>query len=103
MSIRPGKAWKAPWRRCSRMRNNMLPGRYVGRTGALEVQALATAMAKAWRVLTGRLPAKGNVKFHDLLNAVITTIFGDGAKKPNLEASTRIAVERLKKGSPGGS
>jgi hypothetical protein len=33
-----------------------------GRAGALHVQAAARALATAWRVLTGRLPAKDNEK-----------------------------------------
>jgi hypothetical protein len=68
-----------------------------GPAGALHIQAVARAMATAWHVLTGRLPAKDNVKFHDLLLAGITTLFGYPAKEPNLESATRTAVERIKK------
>ena len=68
-----------------------------GRAGALHVQAVARAMATAWRVLTGRLPAQNNGKFHKLLAAGVATIVGDAAKEPNLESATRIAVARIKK------
>jgi hypothetical protein len=67
-----------------------------GRAGALHVQAVARAMATAWRVLTGRLPAQNNSKFHKLLAAGVVTIVGDAAKEPNLESATRIAVARIK-------
>jgi hypothetical protein len=70
-----------------------LPG---GRAGALHVQAVARAMANAWHVLTGRLPAKNNENFHNLVAAGVATI-GRGAKEPNLESATRIAVARIKK------
>jgi hypothetical protein len=53
-------------------------------------------MANAWRVLTGRLPAQNNGNFHNLLAAGVATI-GHGAKEPNLESATRIAVTRIKK------
>jgi hypothetical protein len=68
-----------------------------GRTGALHNQAVARAMAGAWRELTGRLPAKGNSQFHGLLLAAVATIFGHPVKEPNLESATRTAVERIKK------
>jgi hypothetical protein len=68
-----------------------------GRTGALDVQAVARAMATAWRVLTGRLPAQNNGNFHNLLAAGVATISGHAAKEPNLESATRIAVTRIKK------
>jgi hypothetical protein len=70
-----------------------LPG---GRAGALHVQAVARAMANAWHVLTGRLPAKNNENFHNLLAAGVATI-GHDANEPNLESATRIAVARIKK------
>ena len=66
-----------------------------GRAGALHIQAVARAMANAWRVLTGHLPAKDNEKFHDLLLAAVATIFGHPAKEPNWESATRIAVEHI--------
>jgi hypothetical protein len=66
-----------------------------GRAGALHIQAVARAMANAWRVLTGHLPAKDNEKFHDLLLAAVATIFGHPAKEPNLESATRTAVEHI--------
>src|SRR5262249_684620 len=53
-----------------------------GRTGALHIQAIARAMALAWRQLTGRLPAKDNIKFQGLLHAAITSIFEDSANEP---------------------
>lgn len=68
-----------------------------GRAGALHIQAIARAMANAWRVLTGHLPAKDNEKFHDLLLAAVATVFGYPEKGPNWESATRIAVERLKR------
>jgi len=52
-----------------------------GRTGALHVQAVARALALAWRELTGGLPAKHNEKFHDLLLAAVATIVGHAAKE----------------------
>jgi hypothetical protein len=67
-----------------------------GRAGTPHVQAVARAMANAWRVLTGRLPAKNNENFHNLVAAGVATI-GRGAKEPNLESATRIAVARIKK------
>jgi hypothetical protein len=68
-----------------------------GRTGALHNQAVARAMALAWRQLTGRLPAKDNSKFHDLLLAAIASIFGHPVEEPNLESATRTAVDRIRK------
>jgi hypothetical protein len=68
-----------------------------GRMGALHIQALARAMALAWSQLTGRLPAKENVKFQGLLLAAITSIFGDPAREPNLESAAKTAVERIRK------
>jgi hypothetical protein len=68
-----------------------------GRTGALHNQALARALARAWQVLTGRLPAKDNVKFHELLLAAATTIFGPASKEPNWESATKRAVEQIRK------
>jgi hypothetical protein len=41
---------------------------------------LARAVATAWRVLTSRLPAQNNGKFHKLLAAGVVTIVGDAAK-----------------------
>jgi hypothetical protein len=68
-----------------------------GRTGALHNQAVARAMAGAWRHLTGRLPAKDNSKFHGLLLAAIVSVFGYPVKEPNLESATKTAVERIRK------
>jgi hypothetical protein len=68
-----------------------------GRTGVLHHQALARAMAGAWRALTGRLPAKDNVRFHELLHAATTTIFGHPLKEPNWESATKKAVKRIKR------
>jgi hypothetical protein len=68
-----------------------------GRTGALHIQAMTRAMANAWRVLTGRLPAKDNLKFHGLLLAAVATIFGHPAKEPDWESATKTAVKRIKK------
>jgi len=72
-----------------------------GRTGALHIQAVARALALAWRELTGGLPAKDNQKFHDLLLAAVATIFGHPAKEPNWEATTRTAVEHINKDAAG--
>jgi hypothetical protein len=68
-----------------------------GRTGALHIQAVARALAGAWHALTGRLPAKDNAKFHDLLGAAVATIFGHPGKEPRWESATRLAVERINK------
>jgi hypothetical protein len=67
-----------------------------GRTGALHIQAVARALAGAWRLLTGRLPAKNDKKFHGLLHAAVASIFGHPAKEPNWESTTRTAVEHIK-------
>jgi len=68
-----------------------------GRTGALHYQALARALVRAWHVLTGRLPAKNSVKFHALLLAAATTIFGAPYKEPHWESLTKLAVEQIRK------
>jgi hypothetical protein len=68
-----------------------------GRTGALHILAAARAMALAWRVLTGKLPAKSNKDFHGLLSAAVATVFGHPAKEPNWEAATRRAIKSIKK------
>jgi hypothetical protein len=68
-----------------------------GRTGALHIQAVARALASAWRELTGRLPAKDNSNFHALLLAAVATFFGHPAKEPNWESATRTAVERIRR------
>jgi hypothetical protein len=74
-----------------------------GRTGALHHQAIARAIALAWRQLTGRLPAKDNTKFHHLLQAAMTSVFGDRVKLPNLESTTNTAVVRIRKDGRGRS
>lgn len=74
-----------------------------GRIGALEIQAVAAAMARAWRVLTGGLPAKDNLSFHDLLEAAVATVFGHPAREPNWEAATRTAVTRIRKDDASGT
>jgi hypothetical protein len=66
-----------------------------GRTGALHIQAVARAMAGAWRTLTGRLPGRANLEFHGLLNAATGTIFGYPAEEPDWESATRTALERI--------
>lgn len=68
-----------------------------GPTGALHIQAVARALAGAWRVLTGYLPAKNDKTFHGLLHAAVATIFGHPAKEPNWESTTRTAVAHIKK------
>jgi DNA-binding Lrp family transcriptional regulator len=73
-----------------------------GRTGAHN-QAVARAMAGAWRELTGHLPAKDNSKFHGLLLAAVATIFGHPAKGPNWESATKTALKRINKDAAGRS
>ena len=58
-----------------------------GRTGSLDVQAVARAMALAWQQLTERLPAKDNSKFHALLLAAVATIFGHPRREPRWESA----------------
>jgi hypothetical protein len=74
-----------------------------GRTGALHTQAVAHAMALAWRQLTGRLPAKDNFRFHELVRAAIVSIFGHSVKKPNFESATKTAVDRIRRDEAGRS
>lgn len=74
-----------------------------GRAGALHIQAVARAMANAWRVLTGRLPAKDNERFHGLLLAAVATVFGHPAKEPNWEAATKTAVTHIRNHTASGS
>jgi hypothetical protein len=69
-----------------------------GPTGRLHIQALARALARAWSVLTGRLPAKNNVKFHALLSAARRTVFGGAFKEPNWESATKRALEQIRPG-----
>jgi hypothetical protein len=75
--------------------------RSLGRIGVLHNQAVARAMALAWRQLTGRLPAKDNSKFQHLLQAAIVTIFGERVKVPNLLTATKTAVDRIRKDAVG--
>jgi hypothetical protein len=74
-----------------------------GRTGALHNQAVARATALAWRQLTGRLPAKDNFRFHELVWAAIVSIFGHSVKKPNFESATKTAVDRIRRDEAGRS
>jgi hypothetical protein len=74
-----------------------------GRAGRLHMQAIARAMARAWRRLTGRLPAKNSVRFHALLWGAIVSIFGHSVKKPNFESATRTAVDRIRQDAAAGS
>ena len=67
-----------------------------GRVGALHYQAVVRAMALAWRHLTGRLPAKANSTFHELVWAAIVSIFGYPDVEPNLESATQTAVDRIR-------
>jgi hypothetical protein len=62
-------------------------------------QAVARAMAGAWRRLTGRPPAKDNFKFHGLLLVASASIFEHPAEEQNLEWATKMAVERITKGA----
>jgi len=67
----------------------------AGPTGALHIQAVARALAGAWRLLTGRLPAKNDKTFHGLLHAAVATIFGHPVKKRNWESATKTAVKHI--------
>jgi hypothetical protein len=75
----------------------------AGRTGALHNQAVARAMALAWRELSGRLPASKNVNFQGLLLAAIATIFGHPRNEPNLESSIKTAVDRIRQDAASGT
>jgi hypothetical protein len=66
-----------------------------GRTGDLDIQAVARAMATAWRELTGSLPGKENLSFHSLLSAATLTVLGDLPHEPNWEAATQTARQRI--------
>jgi hypothetical protein len=66
-----------------------------GRRGNQELQGIAGSMAQAWERLTGQLPGKNNVNFHDLLLAAATTVLGP--LNVDWEWYTRAGV-RLAKG-----
>jgi hypothetical protein len=66
-----------------------------GRTGHLGIQAVARAMATAWRKLTGELPGKENLSFHSLLSAATITVLGDLPHDPNWETATQTARQRI--------
>jgi hypothetical protein len=66
-----------------------------GRTGDLDIQAVARVMAQAWRSLTGRLPGKDNLSFRGLLIAASTTVLGDLPHEPNWEAAAQTARQRI--------
>jgi len=70
-------------------------GPSAGRAGALHIQAVARALAGAWRLLTGRLPAKNDKTFHGLLHIAVATIFGRPVKKRNWESATKTAVKHI--------
>jgi hypothetical protein len=74
-----------------------------GRIGNLDIQAVARAMAIAWRELTGSLPAKENLSFRSLLRAATLTVLGDLPREPNWEAATQTARQRIRRmiGRPG--
>lgn len=75
-----------------------------GRSGDLRTQAVARAMAGAWRELTGSFPAKDNCTFQRLLLAAMTTIFGHPEPEPNLEWATALAVKRIqRRAAPAGA
>jgi hypothetical protein len=67
-----------------------------GRTGDLDIQAVARAMATAWRKLTGELPGKETLSFHSLLSAATVTVLGDLPNEPNWEAATQTARQRIR-------
>jgi hypothetical protein len=71
-----------------------------GRRGNLELQAIATTMAQAWERLTGKLPAKNNVKFQNLLADAAKTVLGPLDPDTNWEWSARVGVKARKKNPP---
>jgi hypothetical protein len=70
-----------------------------GRRGNLELQAIASTMAQAWERLTGKLPAKNNVKFQDLLAAAAKTVLGPLDSDTNWEWYARVGVTAREKKS----
>jgi hypothetical protein len=68
-----------------------------GRRGNLELQAIASTMAQAWERLTGKLPAKNNVKFQDLLAAAAKTVLGPLDSDTNWEWYSRVGVKARQK------
>jgi hypothetical protein len=67
-----------------------------GRRGNLDLQAIARMMAQAWETLTGKLPAKNNVKFQGLLAAAAETALGPLDPDMNWEWYARVAVKTRK-------
>jgi hypothetical protein len=71
-----------------------------GARGLEELQDIVRSIAFGWKTLTGALPGKSNVQFHELLRAAATTVFGAiDDDEPNWEWHTRSAVSRLKCGN----
>ena len=68
-----------------------------GRRGNPELQAIASTMAQAWERLTGKLPAKNNVKFQNLLAAAANTVLGPLDPDTNWEWYARVGVKARKK------
>jgi hypothetical protein len=68
-----------------------------GRTGRLDVQAVARALALAWLELTDQLPSKDNISFQNLLGSAVATVFGYVEDEPNWEAAIQTARQRIKK------
>jgi hypothetical protein len=68
-----------------------------GRTGRLEVQAIAGAMVRAWLELTDQLPSKDNISCQNLLSSAVATVFGYLEDEPNWEAAIQTARQRIKK------
>jgi hypothetical protein len=71
-----------------------------GRRGNLELQAIARTMVQAWEKLTGKLPAKNNVKFQDLLAAAAKTGLGPLDSDTNWEWYARVGVKAQEKIRP---
>ena len=67
-----------------------------GRRGNLDLQAIARMMAQAWESLTGKLPAKNNVKFQGLLAAAAETALGPLDPDTNWEWYARVGVKTRK-------
>ena len=68
-----------------------------GRTGRLDIQAVARAMALAWLELTDQLPSKDNISCQNLLSSAVATVFGYPENEPNWEAAIQTARQRIKK------
>lgn len=68
-----------------------------GRPPRRELQGIAQSSVVAWQQLTGSLPAKNNVAFHEFLRAAATTVFGAFDPDPDWEWVTRSARAEIKR------